>query len=111
MSAYILNLQKDLLVQMMERSPDYVLQLVLKEESNSILEMDNRDLKARSFPGSKTPTRQELLNNRKEFWEKSFKDNPEEAFECICLILKDKSKVIPHNFDFINKLLLEENIH
>lgn len=111
MSSIIYDCQKNKLLQKMNEDLPFVINAVVHQEINSILEMSDLDLNQLSISQTSSNKREEMVLQRKKFWEEEFSNNKDQAIESVLLILKDKIKQMPINFDYINKLLIEESIH
>ena len=111
MSSIIYDCQKNKLIQKMDEDIYFVINAVVHQEINSILEMSDFDLNQLTISKNSLNKREEIVLQRKKFWEEEFTNNKSQATESVLLILKDKIKQMPFNFDYVNKLLIEESIH
>jgi len=96
--------QSKLLLKYMEENPEVLLDLILKKEASSILEIPDKFLKKKF-----KLNREQLLFDRELFWKKEFKQNPQAVLDALMLMIREQLK---ENTDFGNyRFVLEESLH
>lgn len=102
--------QQKKLIKMIVDDSSKLLDLVFYQELNAIMEMSYEDLK--SIYHSKKSAhalREQLMNERVAFWVSCFKD-PDVIYQYVWPVVKERSRLAPPGFDFVNDFILSETI-